>query len=187
FEILYAPDFSPDALETLAAKNRIVLQAKPFAPENVKLRTALNGLLVQEEDAVASRADELKIVTARRPTENETQDLIFAEKIAKHLKSNAVAVVKNLQLIGAGAGQSSRVEAVRLAVERARHNGFSLQGAVLASDAFFPFPDGVQIAHEAGVEVFVQPGGSIRDQDVVRYCEQNRLCMAFTGVRHFRH
>jgi phosphoribosylaminoimidazolecarboxamide formyltransferase/IMP cyclohydrolase len=188
FEILYAPDFSPSALELLTSKpNRILLKGKHAPLENVKVRTALNGMLVQDEDMFVSDARHLKTATTRRPNAEEAEDLIFAEKIAKHLKSNAVAIAKNKQLVGAGPGQTSRVDSVILAVERARRHGFSLHGAALASDAFFPFPDGVQIAHQAGIELFLQPGGSIRDQEVVQYCESHGLCMVMTGTRHFRH
>lgn len=188
FEVLYAAGFSDEAYHQLSSKpNRILLKSKNGALENAKVRTVLNGMLVQDEDMFISQTDHLRAVTTRIPGDGEIDDLVFAEKIAKHLKSNAIAVAKNKQLIGAGAGQTSRVESVRQALERAQRHGFSLAGAALASDAFFPFPDSIQMAHEAGVEAFIQPGGSIRDNESIAYCEANGLCMVFTGVRHFRH
>lgn len=188
FEIILAPGYEKKALEILKSrKNRIILQLRSWRPHGQLIRSALGGLLVQDRDPSGEDASAWEVKTLKAPTAEETDDLVFANKVVKHLKSNAIALAKNRQLIGAGAGQTSRVDALKQAIEKARGFGFSLQGAVMASDAFFPFADSVQLAHEAGITAIVQPGGSVRDQDSIDYCNQNGLAMLFTGVRHFKH
>jgi phosphoribosylaminoimidazolecarboxamide formyltransferase/IMP cyclohydrolase len=147
--------------------------------------SVLNGVLTQEQDK--GNAEKWEEVGGRHSTAAEKQDLAFANLVCKHLKSNAIALVKNKQLIGKGCGQTSRVDSLRQAIEKANQFHFNLQGAVMASDAFFPFNDCVQMGHQAGINVFIQPGGSIRDQDSVDYCKANNLAMVMTGQRHFRH
>ncbi|MGC8864146.1 MAG: bifunctional phosphoribosylaminoimidazolecarboxamide formyltransferase/IMP cyclohydrolase [Bacteroidales bacterium] len=188
FEIIIAPGYEKKALEILKSrKNRIILQLRSWRPHGQLIRSALGGLLVQDRDPVGEDASAWEVKTLKAPSAEETDDLVFANKVVKHLKSNAIALAKNRQLIGAGAGQTSRVDALKQAIEKARGFGFSLQGAVLASDAFFPFADSVQLAHESGITAIVQPGGSIRDQDSIDFCNQNGVAMLFTGVRHFKH
>lgn len=152
-----------------------------------ELRSALNGILVQNRDTKTEVAEDLKIVTSISPTEEEIDDLLFAARAVKHLKSNAIAIVKNRQLIGAGMGQTSRVDAVMQAIEKAGRNNFDTMGAVMASDAFFPFHDSIQIASKAGIHAVIQPGGSIRDQESIAFCNENNISMIFTGIRHFKH
>jgi phosphoribosylaminoimidazolecarboxamide formyltransferase/IMP cyclohydrolase len=186
FEVLIAPAFEEDALPVLEIKkNRIILKIKEFPKEKQQTKSLLNGLLIQENDE--GNFAEWKEVGGRIASENEKEDLIFANLVCKHLKSNAIAIVKNKQLLGKGAGQTSRVDALRHAIEKANQFEFDLQNAVVASDAFFPFDDCVKIAHKAGVTAFVQPGGSIRDKDSIEYCKQNNLVMVITGLRHFKH
>jgi phosphoribosylaminoimidazolecarboxamide formyltransferase/IMP cyclohydrolase len=193
FEVLIAPVFEKEALEILQSKkNRILLQIKPrvenvVAPEIVMEmhRSLLNGELIQTMDE-GNYAD-WKEDGGRETTSMEKQDLIFANLVCKHLKSNAIALVKNKQLLGKGCGQTSRVDAARQAIEKARQFNFDLHGAVMASDAFFPFNDCVKLGHEAGIAAFIQPGGSIRDKDSIEYCRQNNLAMVMTGMRHFKH
>lgn len=187
FEVLIAPDFENDAFQILKTKkNRILLQLNT---QNSKFRTQykslLNGTLAQDADN--GNYNEWKEVGGRETIETEKPDLIFANIVCKHLKSNAIALIKNKQLIGKGCGQTSRIDALRLAIEKANHFKFDLNGAVLASDAFFPFNDCVQMAHEAGIKAFIQPGGSIRDKDSIDYCIQHKLAMVITGMRHFKH
>ncbi|MCF3111213.1 bifunctional phosphoribosylaminoimidazolecarboxamide formyltransferase/IMP cyclohydrolase [Niabella sp. CC-SYL272] len=187
FEVLIAPAFDEAALNILKSKkNRILLQLKSQT-SNLKSqsKSVLNGVLIQEQDK-GSYA-EWKEAGGRETTAAEKADLEFANIIGKHLKSNAIALVKNKQLVGKGAGQTSRIDALRHAIEKARQFGFDLKGAVLASDAFFPFNDCVQIGHQAGIEAFIQPGGSIRDKDSIEYAQQNNLAMVITGMRHFKH
>jgi len=150
-------------------------------------RTALNGVLMQERDSVTESDSMLQLVTQKSATPNEVNDLLFANKIVKHTKSNAIVLVKNLQLVGSGVGQTSRVDAVKQAIAKAQSFGFDLNGAVMASDAFFPFPDSVQLAYEAGVRAVIQPGGSIKDQESINFCNANGIAMIFTGIRHFKH
>lgn len=185
FEILIAKDFEQEALEVLSKKkNRILLkQLKPVST-NTLFKNVLNGVLVQDPDK--GNYAEWKEVT-RPATEAEKSDLIFANLVCKHLKSNAIALIKNKQLIGKGAGQTSRVDALRHAIEKAQQFNFDLQGAVMASDAYFPFNDCVKIAFEAGITAVIQPGGSIRDKDSIEFCRQNNMAMVMTGMRHFRH
>lgn len=186
FEVLIAPDFETDALKILQTKkNRILLQQKQSLSTTIQYKSVLNGILTQGNDT--GNYTEWKEAGARETTSSEKTDLLFANLICKHLKSNAIALVKNKQLIGKGCGQTSRIDALRQSIEKARHFNFDLNGAVLASDAFFPFDDCVKIAHSAGIQSFIQPGGSIRDADSIEYCKQNNLAMVITGLRHFKH
>jgi len=188
FEVLIAPDFHQDALEVLQAKkNRILLRMKSFELPALVYRTALNGVLMQERDSVTESNERLQLVTQKPASSSEVNDLLFANKIVKHTKSNAIVLVKNRQLVGSGVGQTSRVDAVKHAIEKARSLGFDLNGGVMASDAFFPFPDSVQLAYEAGIRAVIQPGGSIKDQDSIDFCNANGIAMIFTGIRHFKH
>jgi phosphoribosylaminoimidazolecarboxamide formyltransferase/IMP cyclohydrolase len=186
FEVLIAPAFDEDALSVLEIKkNRIILKIKEFPKVKQQTKTLLNGLLIQESDE--GNFAEWKDVGGRNASEKEKEDLIFANLVCKHLKSNAIAIVKNKQLLGKGAGQTSRVDALRHAIEKANQFKFDLQNAVVASDAFFPFDDCVKISHNAGITAFIQPGGSIRDKDSIEYCKENNLAMVITGLRHFKH
>ncbi len=187
FEVLIAPLFEEEALSVLQSrKNRILLQLLPGVnPEKIMAKTVLNGLLTQDIDE--GNFSKWEEVGGRETTAAEKEDLIFGNIVCKHLKSNAIALVKNKQLIGKGCGQTSRIDALRQAIEKAGQFNFELQGAVLASDAFFPFDDCVRIAHKEGIVAFIQPGGSIRDKDSIEYCKENGLAMVITGMRHFRH
>jgi phosphoribosylaminoimidazolecarboxamide formyltransferase/IMP cyclohydrolase len=186
FEVLAAPSFDPDALLILQQKkNRILLQQKQPSPERAQFRSLLNGVLTQTPDEGNFAKWEEK--GGRSATELEKQDLVFANIVCKHLKSNAIALVKNKQLAGKGCGQTSRIDALRQAIEKAKQFNFDLNGAVLASDAFFPFNDCVQLGHQAGITAFIQPGGSKRDNDSIEYCQQHNLAMVLTEQRHFRH
>lgn len=186
FEVLIAPSFDEDALAILRSKkNRILLQLKAQPQRKIQYKSVLNGVLVQGTDE-GNYAD-WKEAGGRNTTAAEKDDLLFANLICKHLKSNAIALVKNKQLIGKGCGQTSRIDSLRQSIEKARQFNFDLQGAVLASDAFFPFNDCVQLGHESGIEAFIQPGGSIRDNDSIEYCKQHNLAMVITGLRHFKH
>lgn len=188
FEIILAPSYDDDALMILKSKkNRIILiDNQPALPDQV-FRSALNGVLMQQRDLKTEYVDNLNFVTNRKGTEAEMSDLLFANKIVKHTKSNAIVLAKNKQLIASGVGQTSRVDALRHAIEKAETFKLDLDGAVMASDAFFPFADSVEIAHKAGVRAVIQPGGSIRDKDSIDYCDNNQIAMAFTGFRHFKH
>ena len=186
FEVLIAPSFAADALEILKSKkNRILLQLKNTNTSKNIYKNAVNGTLQQGKDV--GNFDKWEEVGGRESTKEEKEDLIFSNIVCKHLKSNAIALVKNRQLIGKGCGQTSRIDALRHAVEKAKQFNFNLNGAVMASDAFFPFNDCVQLGFEAGITAFIQPGGSIRDKDSIEYCKQNNLAMVMTGERHFRH
>jgi phosphoribosylaminoimidazolecarboxamide formyltransferase/IMP cyclohydrolase len=186
FEVLIAPAFDADALEVLRSrKNRILLVQKKRVAPATQYRSLLNGVLQQQTDE--GNYTEWKEAGGRETTAAEKEDLIFANLVCKHLKSNAIALVKNRQLIGKGCGQTSRIDSLRQAIAKAGQFDFDLKGAVLASDAFFPFNDCVQIAHAAGVSAFIQPGGSIRDKDSIDYCVENKLAMVMTGMRHFKH
>jgi AICAR transformylase/IMP cyclohydrolase PurH (only IMP cyclohydrolase domain in Aful) len=188
FEIIIAPQYSGKALEILMQKkNRIILQRKATIKPSYNFRSLLNGVLWQELDNRVESGEDMKPVTPRTPELNETDDLVFANKIVKHSKSNAIVLVKNQQLCASGIGQTSRVDALKQAIEKAKSFGFDLKGAVMASDAFFPFADCVEIAHKAGINAVVQPGGSVRDKESVDYCSSNGVAMVFTGVRHFKH
>ncbi len=186
FEVLIAPGFNEDALIILQSKkNRILLKSKNSTQQKQQSKTVLNGFLSQDIDK--GNYAEWNEVGGRNSSTEEKEDLIFANLVCKHLKSNAIAIIKNKQLIGKGCGQTSRVDALRQAIAKASQFNFDLQNAVVASDAFFPFDDCVQIAHEAGISAFIQPGGSIRDKDSIEYCNQNNLVMVITGLRHFKH
>ena len=190
FEVIIAPGYSQDALNLLfQKKNRIILKQKTTGKEtnNTQVRSALNGFLVQDKDRSVQTKSDLTVVTAKAPTEKETEDLLFANILVKHTKSNAIVLAKNKQLIASGTGQTSRVDALNQAIEKAGTFQFDLNGAVMASDAFFPFPDCVEIAHKAGITAVVQPGGSIKDAESVDYCNENGLAMVTTGIRHFKH
>ncbi|OPZ30568.1 MAG: Bifunctional purine biosynthesis protein PurH [Bacteroidetes bacterium ADurb.BinA174] len=190
FEVIIAPDYSNDALNILfQKKNRIILKRKSNekGTNNVQIRSVLNGVLVQDKDTSVQKRNDLIIVTSKKPTEKETEDLLFANILVKHTKSNAIVLAKNKQLIASGTGQTSRVDALNQAIEKAGMFHFDLNGAVMASDAFFPFPDCVEIAHKAGITAVIQPGGSIKDAESIAYCNENGLAMATTGTRHFKH
>lgn len=187
-EILIAPSFDEEALEILRSKkNRILLQRNEVALPKESFKTVLNGVLVQDKDLAIETAEQMKTVTKRQPTSSELRALEFALKVCKHTKSNTIVLAKEGQLLASGTGQTSRVDALRQAIEKAKSFGFDLNGAVMASDAFFPFADSVEIAHQAGIASVVQPGGSVRDKDSIEYCDQNDLSMVFTGIRHFKH
>ncbi|MFL9843066.1 bifunctional phosphoribosylaminoimidazolecarboxamide formyltransferase/IMP cyclohydrolase [Flavobacterium rhizosphaerae] len=187
-EVVIAPAYNDDAVTILQEKkNRIILIQNEVALPQKQVRTCLNGILVQDKDNVTDSKDILKTVTVTSPTEQEVEDLLFASKICKHTKSNTIVFAKNGQLIASGTGQTSRVDALKQAIEKANSFGFSLEGAVMASDAFFPFPDCVEIAKEAGITAVIQPGGSIKDELSINYCNQNNVAMVFTGIRHFKH
>jgi phosphoribosylaminoimidazolecarboxamide formyltransferase/IMP cyclohydrolase len=188
FEIIIAQDYSGKALEILKQKkNRIILKRKEQIKNKFSFRSLLNGVLWQERDNHTEKGSDMKPVTSRVPEAAEIDDLVFANIIVKHSKSNAIVLVKNRQLCASGIGQTSRVDALKQAIEKAGSFGFDLKGSVMASDAFFPFADSVEIAHKAGITAIVQPGGSVRDQDSVAYCSANGVAMVFTGVRHFKH
>ncbi len=188
FEVIIAPDYDMDALEVLTSKkNRIILIQKQPVKGGQMSRTLLNGVLVQDKDSKTETEADLKVVTIKSVTDAEIEDLLFANKIVKHSKSNAIVLAKGKQLIASGVGQTSRVDALRHAIEKAGSFEFDLNGTVMASDAFFPFADCVEIAHQAGVVSVIQPGGSVRDQDTIDYCNKNGLSMVTTGFRHFKH
>lgn len=188
FEIIIAPAYSLPALGILRhKKNRIILVRKDFPKTNYTFRSLLNGVLWQEKDLSTESGDRMKTVTERVPTGDELGDLIFANIIVKHSKSNAIVLAKNKQLCASGIGQTSRVDALKQAIDKAGVFGFDLRGSVMASDAFFPFSDSVELAHKAGITAVVQPGGSVRDADSINYCSANGMAMVFTGVRHFKH
>lgn len=188
FEVCIAPSYTEEALAILEQKkNRIILVIKPFCRPNMQVRSCLNGALVQQRDTHIETPEELKQATEKAVTEQQVEDLLFANKIVKHSKSNAIVLAKNKQLIASGIGQTSRVDALKQAIEKAHNFEFDLQGAVMASDAFFPFADCVEIANKAGVTAVIQPGGSIRDNETIDYCNKNGIAMVMTGVRHFKH
>jgi phosphoribosylaminoimidazolecarboxamide formyltransferase/IMP cyclohydrolase len=188
FEIIIAPGFSDEALSVLAQKkNRIILVRKKSDESNYSFRSLLSGVLWQEKDLSTQTSGDMKLVSKRQPADSEKEDLVFANIIVKHSKSNAIVLVKNKQLCASGIGQTSRVDALRQAIEKARSFGFELEGAVMASDAFFPFPDCVEIANKAGIKAVVQPGGSVRDLESTDYCIANDMTMVITGIRHFKH
>jgi phosphoribosylaminoimidazolecarboxamide formyltransferase/IMP cyclohydrolase len=187
-EVVIAPSYSDEALEILKGKkNRIILIQKAAKLPETLTRTCLNGALVQERDSITDSAANLSNATHNKPTDSELEDLIFASKICKHTKSNTIVLAKGKQLCASGTGQTSRVDALRQAIEKAKSFKFDLKGAVMASDAFFPFPDCVEIADNAGITAVIQPGGSIKDQLSIDYCNENDMAMVFTGTRHFKH
>ncbi|MBN2174009.1 MAG: bifunctional phosphoribosylaminoimidazolecarboxamide formyltransferase/IMP cyclohydrolase [Bacteroidales bacterium] len=188
FEIIIAPGYENAGLEILKTKkNRIILQQKSFDFQAMQHKSILNGVIVQDRDLKTETKEDLKVVTKTSPSEYEKEDLIFANKIVKHTKSNAIVLVKNRQLVASGVGQTSRVDALKQAIAKAGEFGFDLNGAVMASDAFFPFADSVEIAFNAGIKSVIQPGGSVRDQDSIDFCNQHGMSMVFTGFRHFKH
>ncbi len=188
FEVIIAPEYTDDALAVLQQKkNRIILIQKQQLDTTMQVRTILNGALMQQRDLKVETADDLTSVTTLSPSTEQVTDLLFANRIVKHSKSNAIVLAKNGQLMASGVGQTSRVDALKQAIAKALSFGFDLNGAVMASDAFFPFADCVQIAHEAGINAVIQPGGSIRDNDSIAYCNENNVTMVTTGIRHFKH
>ncbi len=187
-EVVIAPSFSDEALEILKGKiNRILLILNDVELPKTTVRTCLNGALVQERDNKTDSLDDLKTVTNSTPSQSELEDLIFASKLCKHTKSNTIVLAKNKQLCASGTGQTSRVDALNQAIHKAKSFNFDLEGAVMASDAFFPFPDCVEIADNAGITAVIQPGGSIKDELSINYCNENNVAMVFTGTRHFKH
>lgn len=188
FEVLIAPAFDGDALAVLKGKkNRILLQQKMDLPGTKQIKTLLNGIIEQDKDLQTETKADFKVATKLAPSEQELDALVFAAKVCKHTKSNTIVLSNSNQLFASGVGQTSRVDALRQAIEKAKAFGFDLKGAVMASDAFFPFPDCVEIAHEAGITAVVQPGGSIKDQDSIDFCDAHGMSMVMTGVRHFKH
>ncbi len=187
-EVVIAPSYADDALEILKGKkNRIILiQNEVDMPEMI-VRTCLNGMLLQEKDHKTDSVSDLTNATKEEPTASELEDLIFASKLCKHTKSNTIVLAKNKQLCASGTGQTSRVDALNQAIHKAKSFDFDLNGAVMASDAFFPFPDCVEIAHKNGISCVIQPGGSIKDQLSIDYCNENGIAMVMTGTRHFKH
>jgi phosphoribosylaminoimidazolecarboxamide formyltransferase / IMP cyclohydrolase len=188
FEVVIAPDYDLEAIEVLSQKkNRIILILKDAKSKGKQFRSLLNGVLMQDKDTKTETADDLKVVTEIAPTAEQIEDLLFANKIVKHSKSNSIVLAKNKQLCASGVGQTSRVDALTHAIDKADAFKIDLNGAVMASDAFFPFPDCVQIAFEAGISSVIQPGGSIKDQDSINTCNKNGVSMVTTGFRHFKH
>ncbi|MEM6642331.1 MAG: bifunctional phosphoribosylaminoimidazolecarboxamide formyltransferase/IMP cyclohydrolase [Bacteroidota bacterium] len=188
FEILIAPTFSDSALEVLKSKkNRILLIQKKSWHQEFQYKSLLNGVLAQDYDLKSESSSDLEVKTNKKPSSEEIEDLLFAAKVCKQSKSNTIVLARENQLLASGVGQTSRVDALNQAIEKAGKFGFSLDGAVMASDAFFPFPDCVEIAHKAGISAVIQPGGSIKDQDSIDYCNKHDLSMVMTGVRHFKH
>jgi phosphoribosylaminoimidazolecarboxamide formyltransferase/IMP cyclohydrolase len=188
FEVLIAPAYNEEAVRILTAKkNRIILLRKPVELPSKLFKTLLNGVIEQDKDAVIEGPAQMQTVTTKRPTSQELKDLFFANKVVKHTKSNTIVFAKNNQLIASGVGQTSRVDALKQAIVKAESFGFDLKGAVMASDAFFPFPDCVEIAADAGITAVLQPGGSIKDQDSIQMANQKNIAMVTTGVRHFKH
>lgn len=188
FEILIASEYDEKALEILKSKkNRILLQKKSVDFSEGQFKSILNGALEQEKDLKTETEADFHLVSKKAPTDTEVSDLIFANKIVKHQKSNTIVLVRGKQLIGSGTGQTSRVDALKQAIQKAHDFGFELKGAVMASDAFFPFADSVEIAYRKGISAVVQPGGSIKDADSISFCDEHEMSMVFTGTRHFKH
>jgi phosphoribosylaminoimidazolecarboxamide formyltransferase/IMP cyclohydrolase len=188
FEILIAPDFDDDALDLLKSrKNRILIKLNKIPIKNIQKRSCLNGFLEQDIDNKIEKFEDFKVVTTKTPNNKNSNDLVLASIIAKHTKSNCIAIVKNQQLIGSGMGQVSRIDALDQAIEKSKRFGFELNQSSLASDAFFPFSDCVEISFKNGIDSIVQPGGSVRDQDSIDFCNENKMSMVFSGIRHFKH
>lgn len=188
FEVLIAPSFEEDALELLKGrKNRILLKQKAKIGGAKQIKTLLNGIIEQDKDLRTEGKEDFKTVTRKSPTAEEIDALVFAAKVCKHTKSNTIVLSNQHQLLASGVGQTSRVDALKQAIAKAKSFGFDLRGAVMASDAFFPFPDCVEIAHGEGITAVVQPGGSIKDQDSIDFCDAHGMSMVMTGVRHFKH
>jgi phosphoribosylaminoimidazolecarboxamide formyltransferase/IMP cyclohydrolase len=187
-EVLIAPSYAQEAIELLQSKkNRIILVQNEIELPTTLVRSALNGYLVQDADMATEGPEHLEVKTKLAPSAAEIQDLLFANKLVKHTKSNTIILAKNGQLLASGTGQTSRVDALRQAIHKAKSFGFDLNGAVMASDAFFPFPDCVEIAHNEQINAVIQPGGSVKDDLSITYCDANHMSMVFTGVRHFKH
>ena len=188
FEVIIAPGYEKGALSILESKkNRIILVQKVKEFPIQQFRSILNGVLAQDRDIKRETESDMRTVTNRAPEKSEIIDMEFANKLVKHTKSNAIVLAKDKQLLASGTGQTSRVDALKQAIMKAGSFGFGLKGAVMASDAFFPFSDCVEIAHQAGITAVIQPGGSIRDNDSIEYCNKNNMAMVFTGIRHFKH
>lgn len=188
FEVIIAPGYEGDALSILQQKkNRVILRQVGKVDGDKIFRTALNGVLEQDKDLINVNPESLKTVTNKAPSHHAIEDLLFANKIVKHTKSNTIVLVKKMKLLASGTGQTSRVDALQQAIHKAQHFGFDLEGAVMASDAFFPFPDCVEIANKVGITDVIQPGGSVKDQDSIDYCNENDMAMIMTGIRHFKH
>lgn len=188
FEIILAPGYEKNTIEVLSTKkNRIILQVNSFDFQGKQFRSLLNGVLQQDKDTVSETPDQLRVVTNTAPADAVIEDLLFANKIVKHSKSNAIVLAREKQLLGSGMGQTSRVDALKQAIAKADQFGLSLKNGVMASDAFFPFADSVQMAHKAGITAVIQPGGSLRDAESIDYCNENEISMVFTGIRHFKH
>ena len=188
FEILVAPEFDDKALALLKEKkNRIILKQRKSLPQEKQVKSLLNGFIEQDKDTIVDKVSDFQLTTKKAPTQEEMKALEFASLLAKHTKSNTIVLAKNGQLIASGVGQTSRVDALKQAIAKAESFGLSLEGAVMASDAFFPFPDCVEIAGNAGIKAVVQPGGSIRDKESINYCDEHGMSMVLTGVRHFKH
>lgn len=188
FEVIIAPSYDAKAIELLKSKpNRIILQQKKVKLADKSFRTLLNGVIEQDKDQKTETVADMQTVTKVAPTKDELRDMVFANKLVKHTKSNTIILAKNNQLLASGVGQTSRVDALKQAIIKAESFGFDLKGSVMASDAFFPFPDCVEIAHKAGITAVIQPGGSIKDKDSIAYCDNNGLSMVMTGTRHFKH
>ncbi len=188
FEILIAPGYDEKALELLRIKkNRMLLLQKGQLKETTQFKSILNGVIGQDLDLKTDSRADLKVVTKKSPTEAQVKALLFASKICKHTKSNTIILAVDGQLLASGVGQTSRVDALKQAIEKAGAFGFKLDGSVMASDAFFPFPDCVEIAHQHGIEAVLQPGGSVKDQDSINFCDNHAMAMVFTGTRHFKH
>lgn len=187
-EVVIAPGYDAQALEILSSKkNRIILRLKDIKLNHSQFRSLLNGVLQQDRDNKQETPDELSVVTSASPNKQQIEDLLFANKLVKQSKSNAIVLVKGKQLIASGVGETSRVDALKHAIEKAKSFKFDLKGAAMASDAFFPFADCVEIAHNEGINTIIQPGGSVRDNESIEYCNKNNLAMVFTGIRHFKH
>jgi phosphoribosylaminoimidazolecarboxamide formyltransferase/IMP cyclohydrolase len=187
-EVVMAPAFTAGAIAILKQKkNRIILHRKSKHADSASFRSMLGGVLWQERDRVNEAAADMKPVTERHPSEQEYKDLVFANRIVRQSRSNAIVLAKGGQLCASGIGQTSRIDSLRQAIDKALAFGLPLEGAVMASDAFFPFADSVSTAHEAGITAIVQPGGSVRDQESIDYCNKNNVSMVFTGIRHFKH
>jgi phosphoribosylaminoimidazolecarboxamide formyltransferase/IMP cyclohydrolase len=188
FEVVIAPSYSESALDILKQKkNRVILVQKPCDFPKRQFRSLLNGVLEQDKDLSTQTVADMNPVTEVKPTDAQYEDLVFANKLVKHTKSNTIVLAKNKQLLASGCGMTSRVDALRFAITKANSFNFDLNGAVMASDAFFPFPDCVEIAHNEGIDTVIQPGGSIKDSESIDYCNNNGMAMVVTGVRHFKH
>ena len=188
FEVLIAPSYDEKALELLKQKkNRVILVQKPVALPEKQFRSLLNGLIEQDKDLKTEGIKDMQTITTKAPSTEEMLDMEFANKIVKHTKSNTIVLARNRQLLASGVGQTSRVDALKQAIHKAKSFGFSLKGSVMASDAFFPFPDCVEIAHGEEIDLVIQPGGSIKDAESIEYCNKNNMAMVLTGTRHFKH